>query len=162
MAASPADEKKLQDFLIKIGTIVRLFASDKAGEAANSVQAFGAVLKSAGPEMINLVADRIEKGAQLTQDEVREIYDAAVAEVERKYKHAAATNGSPSFSNGHGNMPSDRVMVEWCLERIDDLTREKDQEFIRSAYARIMRWGSATPKMQPWLQDLYLRLGGRI
>jgi hypothetical protein len=162
MAASPADEKRLQDFLIKVATIVRLLASNKVGEAANAIPAFGHVLQSTGPEMINLIADRIEKGAQLTQEEIKEIYDAAVAGVERKYKHAASMNGSPSFSNGHGNMPSDRVMVEWCLEHIDDLTREKDQEFIRSAYARIMRWGSATPKMQPWLQDLYLRLGGRI
>jgi hypothetical protein len=121
MAASPADEKRLQDFLIKVATIVRLLASNKVGEAANAIPIFGRVLQSAGPEMINLVADRIEKGAQLTQDEIKEMYDAAVAEVERKYKHAASANGSPSFSNGHGNTPSVQGMVQFCFDRVSCL-----------------------------------------
>jgi hypothetical protein len=157
MTASLADEKKLQDFLIKIATIVRLLASDKVGEAENAIPKVGQVIKSAGPDMVNLVADRIEKGAELSEEEIKQLYDVALAECERK--HAAKAHGTPSGSyNGIAAMPGDQAMMKWCLNHVDDM-HEKDREFIRGAYARVMRWG-ATPRQRPWLEDLYLRTGG--
>ena len=54
-------------------------------------------------------------------------------------------------------------MAKLCLDRIDQLPRDKDREFVRSVYRQvvIMRRG-ATPNQQPWLKDLYLKLGGTI
>jgi hypothetical protein len=162
VAASPADEKKLQDFLIKVATMVRLFASDKVGEAGNSITAFGRTLQNAGPNMINLIADRIEKGAELSNDEIKEIYDVAVAEVERKYKHAASMNGPPSFSNGHGNMPSVQQMVQFCFDRVSCLRREKDRDFILDVHRRAIWRRGASLKQQNWIEDLYVQCGGQL
>jgi hypothetical protein len=162
VAASPADEKKLQDFLIKVAAIVRLLASNKVGEAANAISAFGRTLQSAGPKMISLVADRIEKSPELTDDDIKAIYDAALVEVERKYKHVASANGAPSFSNGHGYVPSVEDMVRFCFDRVDRLAREKDRDFILDVHRRAIWRRGTSQKQQNWIEDLYVQCGGSL
>jgi hypothetical protein len=45
----------------KIAGIVRRLASDKPGEVAVAVEAFGRTLQSAGADIIHAVAERIER-----------------------------------------------------------------------------------------------------
>jgi hypothetical protein len=143
------------EFVEKVAAIIRLFASDKAGEADAAVRAFGRTLQNAGADVINAVADRVEKGAVLTDEEIKQLYDAALAECERK--HAANGHGSP-----HISMPSVLTMTQFCFKHVDNLTREKDREFIRDIYGRAIWQRGATPKQQSYLESLYFKLGGSI
>jgi len=79
----------------------------------------------------------------------------------------AAEERARAASNGHGTpgnstMPSLFHMVHFCFDRVDQLSRDKDREFIRDIHARrIWKYG-ASPKQQPWIEDLYFKLGGTV
>ena len=156
MPASPALDT---EFAEKVAAIIRLFASNRAGEADAAIRAFGRTLQNAGADVIYAIADRVEKGAELTDEEIKQVYDTALAEFERKH----ATNGhGPPSGNGKISMPEVLTMVQFCFERVENLPREKDQEFIRDIYRRAIWRRGTTPKQQTWLEDLYFKLGGPI
>jgi hypothetical protein len=144
----------------KLAKYVRLLGSDRKGEIAAAFHALKRTLESAGADF-NDLGNRVEQPG-LTDDDIKAIYDAALAEVESKYKHAASANGSPSFSNGHGNVPSVEDMVQFCFERVDRLAREKDRDFILDIHRRAIWRRGATPKQQNWIEDLYVQCGGAL
>ena len=150
---APIDEKLAK----KLAGIVRLLASNRQGEAAAAMQAFGRTLQSAGADVIHSVAERIEHpGDKLSDAEMQEILDAGIKIGLQKAKQQ---------QNGHAGatlqMPSARVMALWCYEHIDELHDEKDREFVRSIVSWTRR-REPTPRQQPWLEDIYIKTGGQL
>jgi hypothetical protein len=138
----------------KLATMVRLLTSNRTGEAEGAMRKFVSTLQSAGPTIINDIADRIE----LSEREMQEVYSAGIKEGIRQVEHKMhqAPYGPPQLQ-----MPSGRDMAIFCYQNIDRLTRDKDKDFIISVM-RQTRTRPPTPKQQPWLEDLYVQLAGRI
>jgi len=143
-----------KDLANKIATIIRLLASDKAGEAAAAAEALPRVLQSAGADVINGVAERVETDNKLSETEMQEIFDAGVeAGLKRGGQESRKNGGAPQF-------PSARDMAMHCYQHIDDLDSDWEREFVTN----MASWTRRRPlsvKQQDKLETIYLKLGGR-
>jgi hypothetical protein len=141
----------------KLAKCIRSLGSDKDPEVTEAAKALKRLLVSHGADLNDLGDYIVEP--QLTEEQMRKVYDAAVIAVEQKL---AASNGhGPSGFNG--GLPNPEVMATFCMEHIDDVHRDNARDFIRSVYRQvIIQHRDPTPRQEPWLKDLYFQLGGRI
>jgi hypothetical protein len=141
----------------KLAKCIRLLNSNRDGEVTAALDALKRTLMGGNADL-NDLADYVEN-PQLTEDQMKNVFDAAVVAVEQKLS-AANGHGSPIFNGAGGNMPTLQDMVLFCFDHIDNLRRLKDQEFIRDIHERaIWRFGGS-PKQRAWIEDLFLQLGG--
>jgi hypothetical protein len=144
----------------KIVPLVRLLASDKAGEITAAVRALRRVLEGAGADLHTL--DRIENRGTaklLSDDEMLEIFNAGFAQG-RSRGLEEAKRDVEFYAVGDEGDPDWRAMVRFCWERRARL-RVRDRQFIESL-AHQIRIRKPTELQRPWLIDLFRRLGGRL
>jgi hypothetical protein len=146
----------------KVAARLRSLLSDRDNEVVMAARALNNELKRIGADIHDL--------AQWVEDPLSEVGMKAI--LDRGVAIGIEQERARSASNGHGTphgtpssapMPSVLDMMQWCFDRVDQLSKDKDREFIRSAYRRVVILRrSVTPKMQPWLEDCYFKLGGPI
>ena len=151
-----ADVAPIDDKLAKrIADIIRMFVTDKEGDAVAATQALGRVLQSVGPDVIYSVAERIEHPAVLGEEDMQKILDTGIAiGIKQAEQKTRSNGGSPNFPRAYD-------MALYCQQHIDRLLRDKDREFIENMVT-VARYRTLSPKRQAYLEDLYLKLGGRM
>jgi hypothetical protein len=162
---------------VTIAKIMRMLTSET--EAANAWRSLGRLLKAGGKDLIFALADRIE----LKEDGLREIFEAGKQQGIIEAAAQARHSGNGSFTNSNtatattttttvnGNRSSkgfittdEQMMLLFCFDRIDRLTRPKDCEFIDSMHERFSQYRGRTmvsPPQHRWLEDLFFQLGGQ-
>ena len=145
----------------RLAKYVRLLASDKDGEVVAAAKAMQRTLLGIGADF-HCLADRVEhsNGGQLSQAEMRKIYNAGVTEgirIERARK-PAATGFRDVTADG---FPSARDMAAFCYRNIGRLSSEWEIEFAQNM-ASWTRTRPLSEKQQAHLEKLYLKLGGKI
>jgi hypothetical protein len=144
----------------KLAKSIRLLASNRDGEVVAAVRAMIRTLQGIGAD-IHDIADRIEHSGNgaLSEREMQEIFDAGIKEgvrrVEQKMRSQAVHSSlsSPQF-------PAPATMALYCYQRIDRLN-DWEREFTTN----MMSWTRRRPlypKQQARLEELYVKLGGRI
>lgn len=155
-----------QDMATKIAAMIRLLLSDKIGEANAAAQMLPRILRNAGTDVVNKVAELITgpfdgtSGAngQLPEAVMQEVFDAGVKEgikqVERKLHREAYRDVV--------QLPPARDMAMYCYQRLDVLN-DWERKFITDI-AGITRTqsGPLSPKRQAHLEKIYLKLNGKI
>jgi len=135
---------------------IRLLASDKDGDVVAAWRAIIRVLQGIGAD-IHDVADRIEHSGNgaLSEHEMQEIFDAGVKTGIKQTEQKLRNNQGVTVQ-----FPSARDMAMYCYQRIDRLN-EWEQEFVTN----MVSWTRRKPlsvKQQARLEEVYLKLGGRI
>lgn len=146
----------LTPFPGKLAKAIRMLASDKDGDVVAAWRAIIRTLQGIGAD-IHDVADRIEHSGNgaLKEHEMQEIFDAGVKTgikqiVQKLHNNLGVT----------AQFPSARDMAMYCYQRIDRLN-EWEQEFPTN----MVSWTRRKPlsvKQQARLEEMYLKLGGRI
>jgi hypothetical protein len=150
----------LSSIASKLAKYVRLLASDKDGEVVAVARAMQRTLLGIGADF-HCLADRVEhsNGSQLSEAEMRKIYDAGLKEgmrIERTRRPASAF--TDVTVNG---FPSARDMAMFCYQNKANLRSDWEDEFITNMAA----WTRTKPlseKQQAHLEKIYIKLGGRI
>jgi hypothetical protein len=147
----------------KLGTFIRLLASDKEGEVRAAVAALLRTLKAAGTD-IHAVADLIEKPAngKLSQADMERIfkaghelgYEKGVRDAENK------SHGSLDFRGVDGSDLDWHAMALWCQKHGDRLSGT-EEKFVNDVAARTV-YRVPSEKQCKWLKSIFLRLGGRL
>jgi hypothetical protein len=171
------------DLRKKIAKIVRMFG-DTSGVQVNAVGALALLLKNEKQSFTDLgdVIERNDEKLELLlraidalgtsaeqvvnwmkgggEDALREIF--ITCKTKAKEELVASGYTAPHV-NGHRSpvMPPAEQMAQYVFDNIDNLPRDKDRDFARNAYSLIVIRGRDMPRMQPWLKDLFIRLGGR-
>jgi hypothetical protein len=142
----------------KLGSLVRLVASDKDGEVVAAARAITRTLKSAGAD-IHALADRVEHAngsGKISEADMRKLFDAGYA---AGIAAAESRDVGDDFHNLDGSA-SWETMAAHCRRRRDQLN-EREQEFISSALSRIV-YREPMEKQAKWLRSIFLRTGGRL
>lgn len=143
----------------KLANFIRLLASDKDGEVVATARAIIRTLQGIGAD-IHDVAARIEHSGNgaLNEREMQEIYDAGIKEgvrqVEQKMRANQPQRITPQF-------PSAADMALYCYQRIDRLN-DWEQEFATNMVNLTRRQYPLSIKRQARLEELYVKLGGRV
>jgi len=140
----------------KLANFIRLLASDKDGEVVAAAHALIRTLKGIGAD-VHDIANRIEHSGNgaLSEREMQEIFDAGVKRGINQTEQKLRNNQSVTVQ-----FPSARDMAMYCYQRIDRLN-EWEQEFVTN----MVSWTRRKPlsvKQQARLEEVYLKLGGRI
>jgi hypothetical protein len=140
----------------KLGKMIRMLGSDRAGDVIAAARAIKRTLHNEGLD-IHALAEGIEKpnGNALTKVEMKKLYDAGYDAGLRaaEDKHY----GAADFANIDGT-PSWHEMARWCQQHGDRL-REKEREFVDDMAGRTV-WREPTAKQGAWLRSIFYRLGG--
>jgi hypothetical protein len=142
----------------RLANFIRLLASNRDGEVVAAARALVRTLQGIGAD-IHDVAARIEhSNGTLNEAEMQEIYDAGIKEGTRRVEQKMRSQA------GHGaptpQFPAPATMALYCYQRVDRLN-EWEQEFATN----MMNWvrhRSLYPKQRDKLEQLYIKLGGRI
>jgi DNA-binding transcriptional MerR regulator len=143
----------------KLANFIRLLASDKDGEVVAAWRAIIRTLQGTGAD-IHDIADRIEHSGNgaLAEHEMREIFDAGIREgvrqVEQKIRANQLQRIVPQF-------PPAADMALYCYQRINNLN-DWEQEFATNMVNLTRRQYPLSIKQQARLEELYIKLGGRI
>jgi hypothetical protein len=163
-----------------LAKLFRMFGAAERGVRATAWCAVERTLKEASlswsdvgnwieNESLQSLANAIDKAGVSPDDVVRwiknggendliAVFNTAVEEAVRRLKEEQQS-GPP----GYGRLLTPVDMAQFCFDGVEGLPREKDREFIRSVFTWVVIRGRApTPKQEPWLEDLYFKLGGRV
>jgi hypothetical protein len=140
----------------KLGTFIRLLASEQDGEALAAARAIVRTLKATGAD-IHTLAERVENanGGKLTEAEMRKLYDAGYEAGMR----AVENRSTGDFHNVDGT-PNWNEIARFCQQNSNRL-RDSERQFVNDMAARTT-WRQPTPKQEKWLHSIFFRLGGRI
>jgi hypothetical protein len=140
----------------KLGTLVRLLASEQDGEALAAARGIVRVLKSTGTD-IHTLAERVENvnGGKLTDAEMQKIYNAGFQDG----MHAVESRSTGDFHNVDGT-PNWHEIALFCQQNSNRL-RENERQFVNDMAARSV-WREPTEKQAKWLKSIFYRLGGKI
>ena len=140
----------------KLGTFIRLLASEQDGEALAAARAIVRVLKSTGAD-IHTLAERVENvnGGKLTDTEMRKLYDAGFQAGMR----AVENRSTGEFHNVDGT-PAWNEIALFCQQNNSRL-RENERQFVNDMAGRSV-WREPTEKQAKWLKSIFYRLGGKI
>ena len=142
----------------KLGTFIRMLASERDGEVVAAARAIVRTLKAAGAD-IHVLAERVEtaNGSKLTDGEMRKLYDAGYDAGVRAAE--AKQHGPHDFRNVDGT-PAWHEIARFCQQSRDRL-REKEREFINDITSRTV-WREPTERQSKWLRSIFYRLGGNL
>ena len=139
----------------KLANIIRRLGSDRDGEIVAAVHAMRRVLQGIGADL-HCLAERVEQpGGELSEADMQRIFDAGRA-AERQAQHAR---------NGSGNgaqMPPPREMALYCYQYLDQLSSDWENEFILNMESLTRTPTPLSRKQQAHLQEIYIRLRGKI
>jgi hypothetical protein len=140
----------------KLGTFIRLLASEQDGEALAAARAIVRTLKSTGADIYTL-AERVENanGGKLNEAEMSKLYHAGFEAGMR----AAEDRSTGDFHNVDGT-PNWHEIARFC-QRNNNRLRPNEQTFINDMAARSV-WREPTEKQAKWLRSIFYRLGGKI
>ena len=112
----------------KLGTFIRMLASERDGEVVAAARAIVRTLKGAGAD-IHVLAERVEKanGGELTEAEMRKLYDAGYGAGVRAAE--AKQHGPSDFYNVDGT-PAWRSRASASTAAIDCERRSADSSTI--------------------------------
>ena len=135
----------------KLGTFIRMLASERDGEVVAAARAIVRTLKGAGAD-IHVLAERVEKanGSELTEAEMRKLYDAGYDAGVRAAE--AKQHGPGDFYNVDGT-PAWHEIARFC-QRSRDRLREKEREFINDMASRTVWREPTEPASQMAAQHL--------
>jgi hypothetical protein len=150
----------------RLGKFLRLLSSDRDGEVVAAARAIIRTLHGAGMD-VHALADAVgANGRKYTEAQVTEIYQAGVADGERKAMELARANAivvSEDDDGFHDIEGSTSVswtkMAEFCYARINRLA-SSHHGFVRDMKARPSN-RRLTEKQLSYLRSLYTKLGGR-
>jgi hypothetical protein len=135
---------------------IRLLASDRNGEVIAAVEAMKRSLAKEGADFHTL-ADYIEKPTELSEADMKKLYDAGynagIRATESKELNVE------SFHNVDGT-PAWHEIARFCQQNNDRL-RENERTFVNDMAARTL-WRVPTEKQEKWLRSIFYRLGGRL
>ena len=142
----------------KLGTFIRMLASERDGEVVAAARAIVRTLKGAGAD-IHVLAERVEKanGGELTEAEMRKLYDAGYGAGVRAAE--AKQHGPSDFYNVDGT-PAWHEIARFCQHSRDRL-REKERGFIDDMASRTV-WREPTERQAKWLRSIFHQLGGGL
>jgi hypothetical protein len=140
----------------KLGTFIRLLASERDGEVVAAARAIVRTLKSRGAD-IHSLAERVEgaNGGALTDAEMKKLYDAGYQDGVRAAENKM--HGEEDFRDTAGT-PTWHDMAKWCQRRSARLG-SREREFVDQMTERTV-WRDPTEKQGKWLKSLWYRLGG--
>jgi hypothetical protein len=146
----------------KLANLIRRLSSNSDGEVVATARAIIRTLQGIGAD-IHDVADRIEHAGNgaLAENEMQEIYNAGIKEGARlaiQKMQAQMARGSPQHLTPQ--FPSPQDMAFFCYQRLNQCN-EWENEFATN----MMSWTRRRPltmKQQARLEELYLRLGGKV
>ncbi len=135
----------------KLGTFIRMLASERDGEVVAAARAIVRTLKAAGAD-IHVLADRVEtaNGSKLTDAEMRMLYDAG---------YGAGVRAAEAKQYGPGNFykvdgtPAWHKIARFCQHSRDRL-REKERGFIDDMASRTV-WREPTERQAKWLRSIF-------
>lgn len=144
----------------KLAKIARKLGDKNPNEKALAWKALVRTLGTFGADF-NDLGDHIEHAGNgaLNEAEMQEIFDAGIKEGERRTEYKLRSqnhNGTPRLQ-----FPSAQDMAMHCYQRIDDLN-DWECEFITNMVSLTRRGYPLSIKRQARLEDIYLKLGGRI
>jgi len=144
----------------KLAKITRKLGDKNPNEKALAWKALGRRLDSFGADF-NDLGDHIEHAGTgaLNEHELQEIYEAGIKEGERRTEYKLCSqphNGAPQ-----PQFPSEQDMAMHCYQRIDGLN-DWECEFITNMVGLTRRGYPLSIKRRARLEDIYLKLGGRI
>jgi len=148
----------------KLAKCIRMLGDKNRGERAAAFRVLERTMESNGVDW-NDLGDRIEQPGLSTAD-MEAILERGKELGRQETRGASNGHGTP-YASSHGTpgnhqMPSLLDMVMFCFNRVDQLPRDKDRDFIHDIHRRaIWRYG-ASAKQQIWIEDLYFKLGGTI
>jgi hypothetical protein len=134
----------------KLATFIRLFASDKDGEVVAAVHALIRALQNAGSDLHELAELVEHANGELSDAEMKKIFDAGIAVGLKQAKQEARING--------GTFPPAHEMALWCRQH-DQQLREKELRFVNDMAARSPQ-RALTQRQEEWLRAIFLRTGG--
>jgi hypothetical protein len=143
----------------KLANLIRRLSSNQDGEVVATAHALIRTLQGIGAD-IHDIADRIEHSGNgaLAEHEMREIFDAGIREgvrqVEQKIRANQLQRIVPQF-------PPAADMALYCYQRINNLN-DWEQEFATNMVNLTRRQYPLSIKQQARLEELYIKLGGRI
>jgi hypothetical protein len=140
----------------KLGTFIRLLASEQDGEALAAARAIVRTLKSSGGD-IHTLAERVENanGGKLTDAEMQKIFDAGF----QAGVHEVESRSTGEFHNVDGT-PAWNEIALFCQQNNSRL-RENERRFVNDMAGRSI-WREPTEKQAKWLKSIFYRLGGKI
>ena|SRR5262249_47185487 len=143
-----------------LGNIIRMLMSDNQGDALAALCAMARLLESNGCTFHDL-ADHIENGSGLSEDDKRKIKDFGEARYADGVKAAEARqHGTGAFRNTDGAIEWTEVAL-YCQRQKHRLDA-KHHEFIDAMASRTVYGREPTPKQHQYLHSLFFKLGGKI
>jgi hypothetical protein len=142
----------------KLADLIRRLGSNHDGEVVATARAIQRVLKSDGRDLHSLADAVAKNGNELSETEMSRLFDAGY-EAGLRSGREEAKRDAEFYAVGDEGDPDWRAMVRYCFGHKARL-RKRDLGFIESM-ARQIRVRSPTELQQPWLIDLYRRLGGK-
>jgi hypothetical protein len=122
----------------KLGRLIRLLGSEHDGEALAACRALGRTLKSAGADLHALAAD-VEAPAKVVE---RLVWRDRPAHPPHKVE-------TPT---------SWAELAAWMHDRRDQLTNEREREFVDDMVARLFGGGDPTERQAAWMRTIYAKL----
>ena len=146
-----------KNFAKRLAGTVRRLTSNVPNEVDMAAQAVARILRSASKDVIFGIAERIENesNGQLSDAEMKEIFDAGVAHGQKLSAQSQAQT-----QQAYPQMPSAHTMAMYCFERINRLD-DKHHNFINKMVRTARRY-TPSPKQQTYLEDLSIQLGGSV
>lgn len=149
----------------KLGSLIRLLASDVPGEVVATASAIKRMLKKLGGDFHTL-ADLVEhanghsNGANISEEDMKRLHDAGyVSGFEAGLKHAAAEQRKDNgFTNTDGTVCW-RDIAAFCQKHRQRL-QDRERKFVDDMAEQTRFRNDLTEKQQSWLRSIYLRLGG--
>jgi hypothetical protein len=140
----------------KLGTFIRLLASDRDGEVVAAARAIVRTLKADGND-IHSLAERVEgaSGGKLTDAEMRRLYDRGYQDGVRAAENKFHCDDDFRDANA---TPTWHSMATWC-QRHSARLGSREREFIDQMAERTV-WREPTEKQGKWLKSIWHRLGG--
>src|SRR5262249_9681481 len=139
----------------KLGKLLRMLSSNREHEVVAAAQALCRTLQSAGTD-IHALAAIVEHGGELSETEMRRLYDAGYHEGLRVAENKQ--HGVDDFRD-IGGLPSWHNMALFCQQRSERL-QSREGEFI-DHMASLTVWREPSEKQAKWLRSIYYKLGGK-
>jgi hypothetical protein len=147
----------------KLAGIVAMLASDNFGDRKNAARVLFRTLERTGCSFVDLAwfIDP-ENDQQKGQQKGSQIYtEADLKRISKQiYERAFAEGQQFAQQQAIGTAVDWLKMAEFVARYVNELGM-KDREFADGVIGRIRAGVDPSPKQQPWLKDIYVRLGRR-
>jgi hypothetical protein len=145
----------------KLANLIRRLSSDQDGEVVVTVHALIRTLQGIGADIHDVAARVEQSNGALSEHEMQDLYSAGIKEGARLaiQKMQAQMSRSPA-QHIIPQFPSAQDMALHCYQRLNQCN-EWETEFATN----MMVWTRRRPltvKQQARLEELYIKLGGRI